>query len=98
MHCYDAPILVLESWADLYPTVEQLMADREALDDLQIKLGTWYDKYMRKVVMDFEDFMMESYRSQEVSAEGPVLKVAEKHFLKVKKKPAQRLSFTMPRS
>ena len=31
---YDAPILVLDSWKDLYPTVERLMEDPPALDEM----------------------------------------------------------------
>ncbi|KAL7532334.1 hypothetical protein ACHAXR_004566, partial [Thalassiosira sp. AJA248-18] len=64
-HWYDAPILVLESWNDLYTTVERLMGDLEALDEMQVKLRTWYDEYMRKVIREFEDFMIDSYRLEE---------------------------------
>eukprot|EP00579_Thalassiosira_antarctica_P016089 CAMPEP_0201933366 /NCGR_PEP_ID=MMETSP0903-20130614/31418_1 /ASSEMBLY_ACC=CAM_ASM_000552 /TAXON_ID=420261 /ORGANISM="Thalassiosira antarctica, Strain CCMP982" /LENGTH=137 /DNA_ID=CAMNT_0048473285 /DNA_START=68 /DNA_END=478 /DNA_ORIENTATION=- len=59
-HWYDAPILVLDSWNDLFPTVERLMGNLEALDEMQIKLHMWYDDYMHKVVGDFEEFMVES--------------------------------------
>ena len=54
----NAPIVILESWAELYPTVEELMSDLTKLNDMQVKLRIWYDEYMRKVVSDFEDFMM----------------------------------------
>ncbi|KAL7534905.1 hypothetical protein ACHAXR_006150 [Thalassiosira sp. AJA248-18] len=60
-HWYDAPILVLESWDDLYTTVESVMGDLDALDEMQRKLRTWYDEYMRKVIWEFEDFMLDSY-------------------------------------
>lgn len=59
-HWYDAPILVLDSWDELFPTVEKLMGNLEALDEMQINLHMWYDDYMRKVVGDFEEFMVES--------------------------------------
>ncbi|KAL7539709.1 hypothetical protein ACHAXR_009520 [Thalassiosira sp. AJA248-18] len=61
-HWYDAPIVVLESWDDLFPTVEKLMGDLKALDEMQAKLRTWYDEYMRKVIGEFEDYMIDSYR------------------------------------
>mmetsp|Transcript_38810 Transcript_38810/g.68145 ORF Transcript_38810/g.68145 Transcript_38810/m.68145 type:complete len:433 (-) Transcript_38810:146-1444(-) len=57
---YDAPILVLDSWKDLYPTVERLMEDPAALDEMQVTVRMWYDNYMRKAVTDFEDFMIKS--------------------------------------
>ena len=59
-HWYDAPILVLDSWNDLFPTMERLMGNLGALDEMQINLHMWYDDYMRKVVGDFEEFMVES--------------------------------------
>ncbi|KAL7542073.1 hypothetical protein ACHAXR_011503 [Thalassiosira sp. AJA248-18] len=68
-HWYDAPIVILESWDDLYPTVEKLMKNLEALDKMQTKLHTWYDEYMHMVVGEFEDFMIDSYGLEE-SAEG----------------------------
>ena len=64
-HWYDAPILVLDSWDDLFPTMERLMGNLEALDEMQIKLHRWYDEHMRKVVGDFEDFMLESLYERE---------------------------------
>ncbi|KAL9179464.1 hypothetical protein ACHAXT_008754 [Thalassiosira profunda] len=59
-HWYDAPIVVLESWGDLYPTLEGLMADPAALDERQAKLREWYDDYMRGAVARFETFMLDS--------------------------------------
>lgn len=61
-HWYDAPILVLESWDDLFPTVERLLlGDLLALDKMQIDLKAWYDGYMRKIVRDFEEFLMQPF-------------------------------------
>ena len=57
-HWRDAPILVLDSWDDLYPTVVRLLGDLEALHKMQRDLGEWYEGYMRKIVRDFEDFLM----------------------------------------
>ena len=56
---YDAPILVIESWDDLFPSVERLLGDLLSLDKMQIDLRTWYDEYMRKIVRDFEDLLMQ---------------------------------------
>ena len=58
-HWRDAPIVVLDSWEEVYPTVERLMGDITALDMMQNDLRVWYDGYMRKMVREFEDFMME---------------------------------------
>jgi hypothetical protein len=57
-HWRDAPIVVLDSWEDVYPTVERLLGDKTALDTMQNDLRVWYDGYMRKMVREFEDFMM----------------------------------------
>ena len=56
---YDAPMLVLDSWKDLFPVVEELMADKGALDEMQSKMIAWYDETMRKTVSEFEDFMLD---------------------------------------
>ena len=57
-HWYDAPILVLDSWDMLFPTVERLLDDLAALDEIQTKLSIWYDGFLRRVVREFEDFML----------------------------------------
>ena len=58
LHWYGAPIVVLDSWDDLYPTVERLLEDPAGLDDLQHKLRHWYDEYMRGAVAKFEDIFL----------------------------------------
>jgi hypothetical protein len=58
LHWYGAPIVVLDSWDDLYPTVERLMADPAGLDDLQRRVRHWYDEYMRGAVAKFEDVFL----------------------------------------
>ena len=65
-HWYDAPMLVLDSWEDLFPTVERLMGDPEALDKMQVDIRMWYDEYMHKVVREFEDFMFKTYVEERV--------------------------------
>jgi len=63
-HWQDAPVLVLDTWDDVVPAVERLMADKVALDEMQINVLIWYEEYMRKVVRGFEEFMSESYRKE----------------------------------
>ncbi|KAL7538919.1 hypothetical protein ACHAWF_006247 [Thalassiosira exigua] len=70
-HWYDAPIVVLHNWNDLYPTVEKLMEEPEKLDEMQVKLREWYEGYMRKVVREFEDVLVDA------PAEGATVAVAE---------------------
>jgi len=55
---YDAPAVVLDSWEDLYPTIKALMEDPAALDARQEQLRQWYERYMRGVVAEFEDFLV----------------------------------------
>ncbi|KAL7549856.1 hypothetical protein ACHAWF_013113 [Thalassiosira exigua] len=59
-HWRDAPVLVLKSWDDLYPAVEEAMKDPEALDARQRDLRRWYDEYMTREVGGFEEFMLRS--------------------------------------
>jgi hypothetical protein len=59
LHWYGSPIVVLDSWEDLYPTVETLMADPRRLDELQNELRRWYDVYMRMIVAKFEDVFLD---------------------------------------
>ncbi|KAL3764803.1 hypothetical protein ACHAWU_006220 [Discostella pseudostelligera] len=58
-HWYDAPVLVLDAWDEIFPIVERLLGDLVALDEIQKKLGVWYDGFMRRVVREFEDFVIE---------------------------------------
>ena len=60
-HWVDAPMVVLKSWNDLYPTVAKLMEDMEGLNEMQIHLREWYDRFMSGVISDFEDYMIDSY-------------------------------------
>jgi len=78
-HWYDAPMLVLDSWRDLFPTVERLMGDHEALDEMQVKLRTWYDEYMHSVVGGFEDFMLEAAIEEKSVCDDILLFVPDIH-------------------
>lgn len=53
-----SPVLILDSWDELYPAMGGLMAEPRALDEMQARLGDWYDAYMRGAVKDFEDLMI----------------------------------------
>jgi hypothetical protein len=59
LHWYGAPIVVLDSWDNLYPTVERLLEDHAGLDDLQRRLRHWYDEYMRGAVAKFEEVLLD---------------------------------------
>lgn len=45
------------------------MRDVIKLNDMQVKLRIWYDEYMRKVVSDFEDFMIMESNTGAVAGE-----------------------------
>ncbi|KAL3789362.1 hypothetical protein ACHAW5_005114 [Stephanodiscus triporus] len=55
LHWYGAPIVVLDSWDDLFPTVERLLEDPVVLNDMQSRLRNWYNDYMHRTVAKFED-------------------------------------------
>ena len=57
-HWLQAPIVILESWDELFPTIERLIQDMAALDEMQARLSQWYTEYMRGVVRVFEDYML----------------------------------------
>lgn len=66
-HWYDAPMVVLESWEDLYPTVEKLLLDPRALDEMQDNMRRWFDSYMRRVVAEFESFVLSPTANNDVA-------------------------------
>lgn len=68
-HWLSAPVVMLDSWDDLYDTVDRLMGDPQALDEMQVKLRLWYDDYMFGVVGRFEDYMINSYGQTDVVQE-----------------------------
>ena len=59
LHWYGAPIVVLDSWDDLFPTVERLLEDPVGLNDLQSRLRNWYNDYMHRTVAKFEDSFLD---------------------------------------
>merc|ERR1712194_574380 len=58
LHWLEAPIVILESWDELLPTIKGLMQDVGALDEMQTRLRQWYAEYMTGVVRVFEDYML----------------------------------------
>ena len=64
-HWVDAPIVILESWNDLYPTVSKMLDDLEALDEMQVKLRVWYEEYMTTAVREFDDMMLETNNAKD---------------------------------
>ena len=57
-HWLDSPIVFVNSWNEVFPTLQKLIEDREALDKRQSDLRTWYNRYMSSVVEDFESFLL----------------------------------------
>jgi len=58
MHWLEAPVVILDSWYELLPTLERLMLDVSALNDMQKRLRQWYTEYMNNIVRIFEDYML----------------------------------------
>ena len=67
-HWNDAPLLVLDNWDDLFPTMHKLLKNLGKLDSMQRDLQIWYEKYMKQRVRDFEDFMIDDTPNSEVDA------------------------------
>mmetsp|Transcript_24544 Transcript_24544/g.52065 ORF Transcript_24544/g.52065 Transcript_24544/m.52065 type:complete len:437 (+) Transcript_24544:382-1692(+) len=59
-HWQDAPIVILDSWDELYPTMHDLLENLEELDKMQSDLLTWYEDYMTAMVEEFEDYILDS--------------------------------------
>ena len=57
-HWLNAPIVIVESWNEVMPTLQKMLEDPEALDKRQADLRAWYDKYMRTTVTNFESFLL----------------------------------------
>ena len=65
IHWRTAPIVVLDSWDDLYHTVEKLTQDLSALDDMQKNLRQWYTAHMHKLVVDFENHTLTTHNAKQ---------------------------------
>jgi len=57
-HWLDSPIVIVESWNEVIPTLQKLLEEPEALDVRQENLLAWYDQYMRSAVTKFESFLL----------------------------------------
>ena len=61
----DAPMVVLDSWDELYPEVDRLMSDPAGLDDMQRRLTDWYERMMSGTVRELEDFLLGSFARED---------------------------------
>jgi len=57
-HWRDSPIVFLQSWDDLYPTLKDMLNNASALDQRQAELQSWYKRKMSMIVSEFESFMI----------------------------------------
>jgi len=57
-HWHDSPIVILQKWDDLFPTIENLLEDMAALNQRQADLQQWYKNKMSIIVSEFENFML----------------------------------------
>ena len=46
-HWIDSPIVIVESWNELVPTLQGMLANPEELDKRQEDLRAWYNQHMR---------------------------------------------------
>lgn len=68
VHWKDAPVLILNSWNELYSTVNKLLEEPKKLNEMQIKLRLWYDDYWQRTVRDLEDFIVDRYAQREIKS------------------------------
>ena len=57
-HWRNSPIVFLQSWDDLYPTLKDMLNNASALDQRQAELQSWYKRKMSMIVSEFESFMI----------------------------------------
>ncbi len=57
-HWMDSPIIIVESWDEVIPTLQRMLEHPEELDKRQADLRAWYEKYMRSAVENFESFLL----------------------------------------
>ena len=57
-HWLDSPIVIINSWDEVFPTLQNLLEDPKALDKRQADLRVWYDHFMSSAVQDFESFLL----------------------------------------
>lgn len=54
----ESPIVKLNSWNAVYPTMERLLNDPVELNNRQKLLRLWYEKYMKETIAKFESFVL----------------------------------------
>jgi len=57
-HWLYSPVVIVESWNEVIPTMQKLLEEPEALDKRQEDLRVWYEQFMRSAVHDFESFLL----------------------------------------
>jgi len=57
-HWLNSPIVIVESWNEVMPTLQRMLEHPEELDKRQADLRAWYDQYMRSTVTSFESFLL----------------------------------------
>jgi len=57
-HWLDSPIIIIESWNEVIPTLQKLLEDPEALDMRQADLRVWYNQYISSAAKEFETFLL----------------------------------------
>jgi hypothetical protein len=62
---YEAPLLYLNDWEELYPRVEELMKDPERLDQMYVEVREWYEKFMKGRIVGMEDAVIDRYFGKE---------------------------------
>ena len=60
-HWIDSPIVIVESWSELFPTLQRMLANPEELDKRQEDLRAWYKQHMRSAVKNFETFLLSEH-------------------------------------
>ena len=57
-HWMNSPIVILESWNELIPTLQRMLDNPEELDKRQTDLRAWYTQHMQQVAKNFEAFLL----------------------------------------
>jgi len=57
-HWLNAPIVIVESWNEVMPTLQRMLEHPGELDKRQADLRAWYDKFMCSTVTNFESFLL----------------------------------------
>lgn len=53
-----APIVILNKWDELFPTIDALLSNQTALNERQQALQLWYKRFMDKMIWKFEELFL----------------------------------------